>query len=296
MSTLLLGAVSLAFFGPWLATRPRHPFAPTTGRSAWLHASWEVPLLAFHDLTACTETGASVRHLMTRLEAHRGLAQTAEAAMQAVAEYVQLLPGEDDDALGGLWRECLASAGRALDWPACAQIACPRLNEACSRVGALPALAAFLAGLLIPLRNGLRLSVVELCSSQGRHPWIPLLGPMQGNVWGADRYVLQPAARPTGHEPGSPADSCRDRLQLYRRAPAVALDFVLRDSAREALRRDEALQAELLWFLGGERSTRYDHLLTSGERPCTCPLAPDRSLRTPSARMLGPELATPPTA
>lgn len=281
MSTLMIGAAAVAFVLPLLLARRRRPRAgsasprrPLTGTQPW-----QLPLLRGGEVVAATATAAEVQGLLARLPRHEGLQRSCTATLHALADYVQLLPGTHDPAYGGLWRECLAGAARALDWPRCDKPACPKQPQAESWHGEAPVQAALLAGLLTPLREGLQASEVLLRSQDTARPWVAMLGPMRRNVWGAERYTVR-----RSEAPGP------DRRELYLRAPAAALDFVLDPLAAEHLRRDAALHAELMDCLRAERETRFDRMLQPPELHCSCFESPQRGAQDAAQAKLAPGL------
>ncbi|TAL20338.1 MAG: hypothetical protein EPO01_13550 [Aquabacterium sp.] len=266
MSTLMIGAAAVAFVLPLLLARRRRPRAGSCPHRAIAGTQpWQLPLLRGGEVVAATGTAAEVQGLLARLPRHEGLQRSCTATLHALADYVQLLPGARDPAYGGLWRECLAGAARALDWPRCDKPACPKQPQAESWHGEAPVQAALLAGLLTPLRDGLQASEVLLQARDVSRPWVAILGPMRRNVWGAERYTVQRS------EALGP-----DRRELYLRAPAAALDFVLDPLAAEHLRRDATLHAELMDFLRAERETRFDRMQQDPGLDCSCFESPQR--------------------
>lgn len=270
MSTLMIGAAAAAFVLPLLLARRRRPRAgqhqATPGAAGT--QPWQLPLLRGGEVIAATDTAREVQGLMARLPLHEGMQRSCTATLNALADYVQLLPGASDTSHGGLWRECLHGAARALDWPRCDKAECPKQPQAQDWRGAAPVQAALLAGLLTPLREGLQASEVLLQSADTARPWVALLGPMRRNVWGAERYTVRP------HEQAG-----AERRELYRRAPAAALDFVLDPHAAEILRRDATLHAELMDCLRAERETRFDQMLQPPELHCACFESPQHDAR-----------------
>lgn len=285
MSTLMIGAAAVAFVLPLLIARRRRPRAgkaDAAAPAAWLQRRdgqpWQLPVLRGEEIVAATDTAAQMQTVLAALPADAWMQRSCTSTLLALADYVQLLPGSHDTAYGGLWRECLDSAARALAWPACGKPVCPRQPLAAASQGGMPALAALLAGAFAPLRSGLLRADVLLHGADSAHQWVPLLGPMRRNVWGAVRYAVQPRSDAAAAE----------RIDLYRRTPAIALDFVLDPLAGERLRRDAALHAELTAFLRAEPSTRFERMLADPDTHCTCFETPQHEAAAPAPPVVVP--------